>query len=208
MDRLLGGGREPRPNVPNRPLTDIEIRLISRVTDLAIEGLENSWANLCKLDLSVRQVESNPQLIQIVPPNEVIVLISFEICMGEMRGIMNLCIPFNTIEPLAGKLSSDTWSAYTKKVAAPRQTVNLETGLSQAPVEMVVELARTTISAGEVMGLAIGDVIMTETGREQPLKSGSKANRCSRDFPELTKPTKRSASAAASSVRKMSSRNS
>ncbi len=170
VDRLLGGGREPRPNVPNRPLTDIEIRLVSRVTDLAIEGLESAWGNLCELGLSVRQVESNPQLIQIVPPNEVIVLISFEICMGELRGIMNLCIPFNTIEPLAGKLSSDTWSAYTKKVAAPRQSVNLQTGLSQAPVEMVVELARTTISAGEIMGLAVGDVIMTETGRDQPLK--------------------------------------
>lgn len=170
VDRLLGGGREQRPNVPNRPLTEIEVRLISRITDLAIRGLENAWSNLCQLNLKVLQVESNPQLIQIVPPNEVIVLISFEITMGETRGIMNLCIPFNTIEPLAGKLSSDTWSAYTKKTADPRQTVNLKTGLAQAPIELVVDLARTTISAGEVMGLAVGDVIMTETGRDQPLK--------------------------------------
>ncbi len=105
-----------------------------------------------------------------MPPNEVIVLISFEISMGELRGFMNLCIPFNTIEPLAGKLSSDTWSSYSKKTADPRQLVNLETGLSQAPIELVVELARTTISAGEVMGLAVGDVIMTEVSRDQPLK--------------------------------------
>jgi flagellar motor switch protein FliM len=170
MDRLLGGGREQRPNVPNRPLTDIEIRLVSRITELILRGLENAWSNLCPLDLKVRQVENNPQLIQIVPPNEVIVLISFEISMGELRGIMNLCIPFNTIEPLAGKLSSDTWSTYSKKTTDPRQVVNLETGLAQAPVEMIVELARTTISAGEVMGLAVGDVILTETGRKQPLK--------------------------------------
>lgn len=170
VDRLLGGGREQRPSVPSRPLTDIEIRLISRITKLALRGLENSWSNLCDLQLKIRQVESNPQLIQIVPPNEVIVLISFEISMGETRGIMNLCIPYNTIEPLTGKLSSDTWTAYSKKVADPRQVVNLNTGLGQAPVEMAVELARTTISAGEVMGLAVGDVIMTETGRDQPLK--------------------------------------
>lgn len=170
VDRLLGGGREQRTSIPNRPLTEIEIRLVSRVTDLAIRGLENAWANLCKLELKVRQVESNPQLIQIVPPNEVIVLISFEISMGETRGIMNLCIPFNTIEPLAGKLSSDTWSAYTKKTADARQSMNLKTGLAQAPIEIIVELARTTISAGELMGLAVGDVIMTETGKDQPLK--------------------------------------
>jgi flagellar motor switch protein FliM len=170
MDRLLGGGREQQPNIPNRPLTDIELRLVSRITDFVLRGLESAWGNLCQLGLRVRQVESNPQLIQIVPPNEVIVLISFEISMGDSRGIMNLCIPFNTIEPLAGKLSSDHWSTYSKKTADPRQLVNLETGLSQAPIEMVVELARTTISAGEVMGLAVGDVIMTETPRDQSLK--------------------------------------
>ncbi len=170
VDRLLGGGKEQRSQIPTRPLTDIEIKLVSRITDSVIVGLEHAWSNLCQLGLKVRQVESNPQLIQIVPPNEVIVLISFEISMGELRGMMNLCIPFNTIEPLAGKLSSDTWSAYTKKVAAPRQVVNLETGLSQAPVEMIVELARTMISAGEVMGLEVGDVIMTETGSNHALK--------------------------------------
>ncbi len=60
---------------------------------MAIHGLEKSWASVCELKLRVTQVESNPQLVQIVPPNEVIVLISFEITMGEMRGIMNLCIP-------------------------------------------------------------------------------------------------------------------
>ncbi len=132
VDRLLGGGREQRPNIPNRPLTDIEIRLVSRITELVLRGLENAWSNMCHLGLKVRQVESNPQLIQIVPPNEVIVLISFEISMGELRGMMNLCIPFNTIEPLAGKLSSDTWSSYSKKTTDPRQAVNLETGLAQA----------------------------------------------------------------------------
>ena len=161
VDRLLGGGRESRQTHPNRPLTEIELRLVARITSLATTGLEKAWANLCELRLRVAQVESNPQLIQIVPPNEVIVLISFEIAMGEMRGIMNLCIPYNTIEPLAGKLSSDTWSAYTKRTADARQKLNLETGLSQARVRLSVQLARTTVTARDVAGLAVGDLIMT-----------------------------------------------
>lgn len=168
FDRLLGGGKEHRSNYPSRPLTEIELKLVSRITRLAINGLENSWKNLCQLGLRVTQVESNPQLVQIVPPNEVIVLISFEIIMGEMRGIMNLCIPFNTIEPLAGKLSSDAWSAYSKRVTDPRQQLNLEAGLAQAQVEMVVQLAETTLTAAEFRSLAVGDVIMTE----QPIEAG------------------------------------
>jgi flagellar motor switch protein FliM len=90
--------------------------------------------------------------------------------MGEMRGIMNLCIPYNTIEPLASKLSSDAWSAYTKRAADPRQRLDLETGVAQAKVEMVVRLAETTITAGEIASLSIGDVIVTEQPCNQGLK--------------------------------------
>jgi flagellar motor switch protein FliM len=170
IDRLLGGGRAPVQNVPRRPLTEIELRLASRITDRAIEALRNAWSSVCDLALKVTQVESNPQLVQIVPPNEVIVLISFEISMGEMRGIMNLCIPFNTIEPLAGKLSANTWSSYTQKQADRRQTLNLETGVSNAGVEMVVYLASTRLTAEELVGLAVGDVIVTENDHHLPLE--------------------------------------
>jgi len=170
VDRLLGGGKTAKYSIPSRPLTEIELRLIDRIIERAIEGLEKSWASVCELKLRVTQVESNPQLVQIVPPNEVIVLISFEITMGEIRGIMNLCIPFNTIEPLMGNLSSDTWSAYTKRTADPRQKLNLQTGVGKGKVKMVVGLADTRLTAQEIMGLSVGDVIMTEKGREQPLE--------------------------------------
>jgi flagellar motor switch protein FliM len=169
VDRLLGGGKSPKHNIPSRPLTEIELRLISRIIEMAINGLEKSWASVCELKLRVTQVESNPQLVQIVPPNEVIVLISFEITMGETRGIMNLCIPFNTIEPLIGKLSSDNWSAYTKRAAEPRQKLSLQAGLGTAKVEMVVGLANARLTAGEIINLSVGDVIMTEKGSDQPL---------------------------------------
>jgi flagellar motor switch protein FliM len=170
VDRLLGGGKTAKAAVPNRPLTEIELRLTQRIIERAIDGLEKSWSSVCQLKLRVTQVESNPQLVQIVPPNEVIVLISFEITMGEMRGIMNLCIPFNTIEPLMGKLSSDTWSTYSKRGVDPRQNLNLQTGTGKAQVEVVVGLADSRLTAGEILGLAVGDVIMTKKGCQQPLE--------------------------------------
>lgn len=170
VDRLLGGGKESIPSIPSRPLTEIELQLVSRITLLVINGLENAWHNVCNLGLKVTQIESNPQLVQIVPPNEVIVLVSFEITMGEVRGIMNLCIPFNTIEPLSGKLSSDTWSAYQKKGLDPKQRVILEDGLSKAAVKMIVNLAHTRLTARDLAHLAVGDVIMTEHPKEDGLE--------------------------------------
>jgi flagellar motor switch protein FliM len=167
VDRLLGGGKEAAPDYPNRPLTEIELQLVSRITGQAINALHNAWDNICSLGLRVQQVESNPQLVQIVPPNEVIVLISFEITMGEVRGIMNLCIPYNTIEPLTGKLSSDSWSAYQKKAIDPVQLRHLEAGVQRAALRLVVHLAQTTVTAKEVAQLAVGDVILTEQGCRQ-----------------------------------------
>ncbi len=161
VDRLLGGGKESRQTHPSRPLTEIELRLVSRIIKLAIIGLEKAWSNLCSLGLRVSQAESNPQLIQIVPPNEVIVLVSFELTMADTRGIMNLCIPFNTLEPLAGKLSSDSWSAYSKRTIDPKQRLSLETGVSQAKVHLSARLASTTVTAGDMAGLAVGDLILT-----------------------------------------------
>ncbi len=170
VDRLLGGGKDAQPYIPSRPLTEIELRLVTRITKLAMTGLEGAWANICKLGLTVTQVESNPQLVQIVPPNEVIVLISFEITMGEVRGIMNLCVPFNTIEPISAKLSSDSWSAYQKKGGDPKQRVMLEMGLSKASVHVVVNLAATNLTTNEVASLAVGDIIMTEQPKESDLQ--------------------------------------
>ena len=162
FDRLLGGGKAPKQSVPARPLTEIELRLVKRITDLAIKGLEHAWGNICTLKLKTTQVESNPQLVQIVPPNEVIVLITFELTMGEIRGIINLCIPFNTIEPLAGKLSSDAWSAYSQRSADPVQKMQLETSVTKSNVQMTVEIAKANLTTGELLALAVGDVIVTE----------------------------------------------
>lgn len=162
VDRLLGGGKDAAAEYPSRPLTDIELNLASRILTLSMRGLEKAWENICDLKLRVQQVESNPQLVQIVPPNEVIVLVSFELTMGDMRGIMNLCIPFNTIEPLSSKLSSDSWSAYQKKGIDPEQQQQLVQGVRRAPVKLVVQLAHTQVTAREIAQLEVGDVILTE----------------------------------------------
>src|SRR5436190_6948935 len=117
IDRLLGGGKEVGA-VARRPLTEIELRLMSRITQLFLNELRYSWENVLPLKLSVERVESNPQLVQIVPPNEVVILISFELTIGDLRGMMNLCIPFNSIERIGGKLSNNTWITYGRRQAS------------------------------------------------------------------------------------------
>ncbi len=168
IDRLLGGGRESSP-LARRPLTEIELRLVSRITALFLEELRRAWENVLKLNLSVARVESNPQLVQIVPPNEVVVLISFEVLLGEVRGMMNLCIPFNSIERIGTKLLSNSWVAYGRRAATPESIQQISTNLRRSLVELVVRLAETRISARDLVSLRVGDVITTEHDVKSPI---------------------------------------
>ncbi len=160
IDRMLGGGREGGA-LARRPLTEIELRLVARITNLFLEELRHAWENVLDLRLSVVRVESNPQLVQIVPPNEVVVLISFELTIGEIRGMMNLCIPYNAIERIGGKLSANSWVAYGRRQATPESIEQISRKVCTSLVELKVQLAHTHITAGDLVGLRVGDIITT-----------------------------------------------
>jgi flagellar motor switch protein FliM len=168
IDRLLGGGKETGP-VARRPLTEIELRLVSRITNLFLQEMRKAWENVVQLDLGVERVESNPQLVQIVPPNEVVVLISFEITLGDLRGMMNLCIPFNSIERIGNKLSSNSWVAYGRRQASEESIRTISKSLSGSLMQLVVHLAETKISTGDMIGLRVGDIITTEKDIHSPI---------------------------------------
>ncbi len=168
IDRLLGGGREMGP-LARRPLTEIELRLVARITGLFLDELRHAWENVLELKLAVLQVESNPQLVQIVPPNEVVVVISFELMIGDLRGMMNLCIPYNSIERIGGKLSANSWVSYGRKSASPETIKQISETLCSSPVGVSVRLAQTKIGTGELMGLSVGDIVTTQKDIHQPV---------------------------------------
>lgn len=168
IDRLLGGTADAS-NPARRPLTEIELRLASRVTSLFLNELKIAWLNVIELSPVIDHVESNPQLVQIVPPNEVIVLISFELTIGDVRGMMNLCIPFNSIERIGGKLSANSWVTYSKKPSTAESVQLISDRLGHSIVELSVDLATSQISTADLVGLRVGDIITTEKDINAPL---------------------------------------
>ena len=161
IDRLLGGGKETGP-LDRRPLTEIELRLVRRITDLFLRELKNAWKNVVELDLSVERVESNPKLIQIVPPNEIVVLIRFEMTIGDIRGMMNLCIPLNSLETIEGKLTSNTWAGSDCQEPSQQSRDSISRQLCGSAVEVIVQLAQSKIRTADLLGLRVGDIITTD----------------------------------------------
>ncbi len=160
IDRLLGGNSDDI-YIPQRPLTDIEQRLVQRITDRALATLTEVWSDLVEVKFELHQTESNPHLVQIVAPNEVVVVVGFEIKMGARGGTMSLCIPFNVIEPVMGKLAAQSWLAYSRRGSSSDTVRRVQSSVTRSKVSLRAFLAKTTITCGDLLSLAPGDMITT-----------------------------------------------
>jgi flagellar motor switch protein FliM len=161
IDRLLGGSNADL-FIPQRPLTQIEQRLVQRITDRATHHLSEAWSNLTPVTFTVQDFESNPQLVQIVPPNETVVVVGFELKLGNRTGTMSLCIPYNVIEPIMGELAAQNWFSYQRKGGQEDHARKLTRNVANAPVELRAVLARTTMKLNDLLTLQVGDVITTD----------------------------------------------
>ena len=168
IDRMLGGAASSE-SAMKRPLSEIEIRLTSRITSAFLRDLAIAWSNAVSLNVEVERIESNPQLVQIVPPNEVVILVSFELTMGKTRGMVNLCIPFNTIERIGSKLTNNSWIGYASSRSTPASQGQITNLIGESMTEVVVTLARSTLRATDLINLQVGDIVSTEKDIREPL---------------------------------------
>ncbi len=171
-DRLMGGG-DIRSDVPDRPLTEIEWKIIDGILDRSLEELETEWEKIQEgISFDVEQQESNPQLIQVIPPNELVILISFEMVMGEHSGMMNLCVPFMVLEPVIAELTPQTWYGYSREeedVDKEKSRSKIAAKLKEATLELVVDLVKTKISFEDLINLKPGDKIRTDKSQDEPV---------------------------------------
>jgi flagellar motor switch protein FliM len=174
VDRLLGGDNS-NLYIPQRPLTSIEWRLIGRIVDRALEHLSEVWRNLVDARFEAVETESNPQLVHIVAPTEVVVFVTFEIKLGQTAGTMSLCIPFNTIESVLSHLTSHAWF-YKPKPATGLQQRRLLRNLVKSPLHLTAYLGRTKIRLSDLRSLRPGDLIPLEkrVGQDLILKIGGR----------------------------------
>ena len=168
IDRLMGGNTRDL-FVPQRPMTMIEMRLVRRILERGMHALVEAWGSIGKFDFQLGEMESNPQLVQIVPPNEVVVVIGFEVRMGERTGTMKLCLPYNVIEPVIEDLNAQNWFVTGRRDEQAARRAVIEQGLSEAPLELEVVLAESSITFDELQSLRGGDLITTPKPAKEPV---------------------------------------
>ena len=162
VDRLMGGAGNVFKK--NRELTEIEQTIIEKVLYRAFDCLHEAWANVLPLNLSLEQSETNPQLLmQLYLPSEMVILMTFEVTMGEISGTLSFCIPYPTLEPIANQLSSSSWFAAAKKELSEEHAEVLYDRLRRVNLPIVAYVGGAKLSMKELLALNPGDVVQLST---------------------------------------------
>lgn len=160
LDRLLGGPGTMMKT--GNVLTDIERVLTEGIVNRAMTSLQVAWEGVAQFTAKRERLETQSQFVQIVPPNDVVVFILFEIKVGEARGAMSICIPYVVLKPITSKLSSQRWFASTSRKSAGKYSAILAKRLEKTSVTCAVRLGRTRASTQEVLDWKVGDVLVLD----------------------------------------------
>ncbi|MBX7256388.1 MAG: flagellar motor switch protein FliM [Candidatus Hydrogenedentes bacterium] len=168
VDRILGGKGIPLKKP--RELTEIENRIIHRVMLMILDSLKRSWEQLIEFKLSVIQQESDPLMVQIVAGSEMVILVAYEIHIGECVGTMNMCIPLLVLNPVLDQISQQT--RFIRRMSpemAERTRTQIFRVMRKAEVTLDAILGRTTLPLHELARLRVGDVIQLDTDVKTPI---------------------------------------
>ena len=157
IDRLFGGAGEHYK--VSRELTDIELSVIEAVVVHILSNLRESWSTVVDLRPRLGAVETNPQFAQIVPPNEMVMLITLETKIADSEGMINLCIPYITIEPIIQKLSAQYWFSSIRKGESEVNKKIIQGRLENVFVDLSVEIGSADFTFSDIMNLKENDVI-------------------------------------------------
>ena len=162
IDRVFGG--TGANTIKPRVLTGIEEAVMMRTVSKALDSFREAWDNVVKFVPRLEAMESNPAFVQIVPPSDMVIIITLKIQIGEVEGFMNICIPYLVLEPIMSKLTTTFWvAASVTKEDRPEQVEILQKKIANTRVPLIVELGRIDVSIREFLTLGYGDVLQLDT---------------------------------------------
>ncbi|MBM7540580.1 flagellar motor switch protein FliM [Amphibacillus cookii] len=168
LDRILGGKGTSLNKIEN--LTEIESTIMTNLFEKSLDNLRDAWASVAEIDPMLEEFEVNPQFLQLVSPNETVVVVSLNTTIGESSGMINICIPHVVLEPIMPRLSVHYWmQTETQKDRKPEEYENLTKNIEATDIDLQVILGQTNISVHDLLALQTGDVLHLNQSIDEPL---------------------------------------
>lgn len=157
VDNMFGGDGRFHTRVEGRDFTQTEQRIIQRILAIVFETYAKSWEPVYPIEFEYLRSEMNTQFANIATPNEVVVVTTFNVELGPASGEIHFCMPYSMVEPIRDLLTSPLQG---EVLGTDKRWVKLMTQQVQAAeIEIVADLATSSMRLGEVLNMKVGDVI-------------------------------------------------
>jgi flagellar motor switch protein FliM len=167
IDRLMGG--KGGSLEIDRELTEIEKAVFESVVKLGLNQMHDAWKDIIELEFSAEGIETKPQFAQIASVTSNVLLVQFNLSIGKQSGSMSICLPFDVVVPILGKLTAQTWMSSSIK-SKQRDTSVIKKQIPDIRTELTVELGKTKLTMRELLELRANDVIFLDRLPHDPVK--------------------------------------
>lgn len=161
VDRMLGGGGYPLDRM--REFSEIELMILERIYNVCTNLLVEPWANVIQLQPRLLRIETNSQFAQIISPSEMISIVTLNIKIGNVEGMMNICLPYVCLEKVIDKLNTKYWYSTMQLSDNKSYKDVIEVAIANAKIPLRAVLGKSTISVNDFMNMQEGDIIKLNT---------------------------------------------
>ncbi|MGA1198600.1 MAG: flagellar motor switch protein FliM, partial [Candidatus Latescibacterota bacterium] len=132
---------------------------------------EAAWLPLIKIRVSDAELETNPEFMQIAAPSDTVVLIAFEVNSQHASGLVTLCLPYFTLEPVMAYLNPQTWASRERRGSQNTRAQIKQKRMDQLkgiPTEVTATWGWGSLTAEELAQLQEGDTLVLNTRTNDP----------------------------------------
>ncbi|WP_171016854.1 flagellar motor switch protein FliM [Pseudalkalibacillus caeni] len=167
LDRMLGG--QGFSTERSSHLTEIETIVMERLFNKILESFRDAWTSILKMDTELKELEVNPHFLQIVSPNETVIVVNMDVTIGQVTGRIRICLPHVVLEPIMPRLTAHHGLSNQKKERQPEEAEVLQKRVKKTMMEIKAELGRSEINIEEFLNLSAGDVIRLQETIDDPV---------------------------------------
>lgn len=168
IDRMLGGQGEPLDKT--REFSEIELTIIEKMMIVCMQLMREPWKNVLDINPVLDRLETNPQFAQIIAPNDMIAIVTLNMKIGDVEGIMTICLPYFTLEDIMDRLNTKYWYANMQEKVDEGYQEHIGDLIKKVSIPVKALLGKSVISVSDFASLQVGDVIRLNTHVDDELK--------------------------------------
>jgi len=161
IDRMLGGQGDPLEK--SREFSEIEMTILERLMVICMSHLREPWKNVVDIEPILERIETNPQFAQIISPSDMIAIVTLNIKIGDVEGLMNICLPYFTLENIMDKLNTKYWFSTMQDINDEEYQEHIEALIKRVDVPLKAVLGKSSISVVDFVNLQLGDIIRLDS---------------------------------------------